>query len=182
MQKDLHGRAITYGPSRLKALDKFLRETFLISLSGDPRVLLDGEPFWEGRYAYFDVESLHFAFTEKTNTLLSAEQTGRALTRLGVRSVQRRFEEGKRIRVRMVPIPEGAESGTPPQVMADYWNQRGDNWVGSTTGQAYITFKQQFELHGVTRAATPICAGCICRISRGQRRSIVGSVGQLGRR
>ena len=133
MPRKVRGRPVTYGPAQLRALDKFLREDYLMHLSGDPAILLDGEPFWEDGNAYFDIESFHIAVLDKTDLRVSARQTASALTQIGVRSVQRRFENGTRRRIHTVPIPKGVRCVESPQAMADYWAKR-PNFIGPVLG------------------------------------------------
>lgn len=159
MPRKVRGRPVAFGAAQLRALDKFLRGEYLMSLSGDPFAILEGEPFWEGGNAYFDASAFHLAFTSKTNCAVSAWQTTNALTQIGVGSVQRRFEDGKRMRIRTAPIPDGAECGTSPQIIADYWNERGPYWVGSTTGEDFLEFKREYALHGRSRAAMRFLEG-----------------------
>ena len=153
MPRKVRGRPVAYGPAQLRALDVFLREDYLMNLSGDPAMLLEGEPFWEDGNAYFDPDDFHIAVLDKTDFKVSGWQTANALTKIGIRSVQRRFENGVRRRIRVVPIPKGAECQTSPQAMADYWTERGPSWVGSDTGEDYLAFKNEYKLHGPSRAA-----------------------------
>ena len=153
MPRKVRGRPLSYGPAQLRALDKFLREEYLMELSGDPSSLLDGEPFWEAGNAYFDPDDFHLAVLDKTDYKVSSWQTANALTKIGIRSVQRRFENGTRRRIRTVPIPKGAECQESPQAIADYWTKLGPGWVGSTIGEDFLAFKNEYKLHGASREA-----------------------------
>ena len=153
MPRKQRGRPVAYGAAQLRALDKFLREDYLMELSGNPEMLLAGEPFWEDGNAYFDPDDFHIAVLDKTDFKVSGWQTASALTKIGIRSVQRRFENGVRRRIRVVPIPKGAECQASPQAVADYWTERGSNWVGSAVGEAFLAFKNEYKLHGASREA-----------------------------
>ena len=109
MPRKVRGRPVSYGPAQLRALDTFLRGEYLMHLSGDSSALLEGEPFHEAGRAYFDPDDFHIAVLEKFDFMVSPWQTSNALTKLGVRSVRRRFENGVQRRIREVPIPKGAE-------------------------------------------------------------------------
>ena len=106
------------------------------------------KPFWEDGCAYFDADDLHVSFIEKTGYLVSGWQTANALTRLGVRSVQRRLGGGSRRRIRVLPIPPDAicEDRLPTDAeMAGYWAERGENWVGPFVGEEFANHKREYE-------------------------------------
>ena len=159
MPRKVRGRPVAYGPAQLRSLDKFLRTEYLMSLSGDPSALLEGQPFWEDGNAYFDPDDFHLAVLDKTDFRVSSWQTASALTKIGIRSVQRRFENGTRRRIRTVPIPKGADCQTSPQAIADYWTNLGPSWVGSIVGEDFIEFKREYKLHGASREAMRFVRG-----------------------
>ena len=148
MPRKLRGRPVSYGPAQLRALDTFLRGEYLMHLSGDSSALLEGEPFHEAGRAYFDPDDFHIAILDKFDYRVSPWQTSNALTKLGVRSVQRRFENGVRRRIKETPIPKGAECAkiTPENVYHD------PPWVSVSRGEEFLEFQRQFGLHGVCRA------------------------------
>ena len=158
MPRKVRGRPVSYGAAQLRALDTFLRGEYLMHLSGDSSALLEGEPFHEAGRAYFDPDDFHIAVLEKFDFMVSPWQTSNALTKLGVRSVRRRFENGVQRRIREVPIPKGAECMSSPQEMADYWAKR-PHYIGSTIGEEYLAFQREYDLHGASRAAIRFVRG-----------------------
>ena len=159
MPRKVRGRPVAYGAAQLRALEKFMRDEYLMHLSGDPLALLEGEPFHEDGRAYFDPDDFHMAILDKTGFSVSPWQTSNALTKIGVRSVRRRFENGVQRRVKEVPIPKGARCELSPQDTADYWTDRGSGWVGSWVGEEYLTFKREYERHGLCDAVTQFVRG-----------------------
>ena len=116
MPRKVRGRPVSYGPAQLRALDTFLRDDYLGVLAGDPDELLtDGEPFHENGKAFFDVDHLHVEFLKVHNYKVTARQTSLAMAEIGVHRVQRRFENGTRLRVCTLPVPEGSACWPSPK-------------------------------------------------------------------
>ena len=129
-----------------------------MELSADEQAIHDGEPFWEGSKAYFDVEDLHIAFMEDSGLDLSQWQTSNALTQLGIRSVQRRLKQGQRRRLRVVAIPKAANCNEPEFVYTEedraaYFLHMPAFAIGGQVGQPYMDAKKEYESHGLSRRA-----------------------------
>ena len=153
MPRKVRGRPVAYGDAQLRALDKFLRE-YLMNLSGDPDVLLtDGQPFHENGEAFFSSDDLHIEFVKAHNYKVTARQTALAMAEIGVHSIQRRFENGTRLRIYTTAIPEDANCMTSSEDMAEFWRERQPGWHGDVAAEPWVQAVKQFGLHGVTRAA-----------------------------
>ena len=154
MPRKVRGRPVTFGPAQLRALDTFLREQYLQDLSGDDiHLLSDGRAFHEEGTAFFDADHLHVEFLKTHRYKVSARQLTLALSEIGVHSVQRRFGNGTRRRVHTVPVPEGTYCCSSAKEDADYWRLRSPGWVGPVEAEPWIAAREQYDLHGVTRAA-----------------------------
>lgn len=154
MPRKVRGRPVAYGPAQLRTLDKFLREDYLMHLLGDPDVLLKyGYPFHQEGNAFFDVDHLHVEFLKAHNYKVTARQTALAMAEIGVHRVQRRFENGTRMRCNTVPIPEGADCGRTSAEFAKNARMRADGWKDAIEAEPWIIGVEQFQLHGVCRRA-----------------------------
>ena len=153
MPRKIANRPVSYGDDKLRALDAFLRE-YLMDLSGNPDVLLtNGWPFHEKGTAFFSVDHLHIEFIKTNDYKVTARQTTLAMAQIGVHSVQRRFENGTRLRCCTTAIPEGASCGRTPEEFAENDRLRATGWRDAVEAEPWVNAARQFELHGVNRAA-----------------------------
>ena len=154
MPRKVRGRPVSYGPAQLRALDAFLRGEYLNRyLSGDADDLPSGgHPFWEGKHVFFDPEDFHIDVLEKMDYRVSARQTALALTQIGVRSVQRRFEDGSRRRIYKVPLPADADCMPSAETVAEDARLRRPGWRGDWVGEPWVEAQREYGLHGVSRA------------------------------
>ena len=154
MPRKVRGRPVAYGPAQLRALDAFLREDYLMDLSGNSDNLLTaGEAFHEKGTAFFDVDHLHVEFLKAHNYKVTARQTSLAMAEIGVHSVQRRFENGTRRRCNTLPVPEGARCNSSPEEDAEYARLRQPGWMGEVAAEPWVQARREYELHRVSRAA-----------------------------
>ena len=154
MPRKVRGRPVAYGDAQLRALDTFLREEYLVELSGnDVDLLTDGAPFHENGTAFFDVDHLHVEFLKAHNYKVTARQTSLAMAEIGVHRVQRRFENGTRLRCCTLPVPEGARCNISDAEIAKYHRLRAPGWHGEDLGEPWVNAVKQFELHGKTRSS-----------------------------
>ena len=153
MPRKVRGRPVSYGPAQLRALDTFLRENYLMMLSGnDTDLLKDGWPFHENGKAFFNVDHLHVEFLKASNYKITARQTSFAMAEIGVHSIQRRFGDGARMRIYSVAIPEGAYCEPSDKERAEYNRLRRPGWHGEWVGEPWVKAIREYELHGVSRA------------------------------
>ena len=153
MPRKVRGRPAAYGDAQLRALDTFLRE-YLMDLSGNSDVLLtDGEPFHENGTAFFDVDHLHVEFLKAHNYKVTARQTSLAMAEIGVHRVQRRFENGTRLRTCTLPVPKGAYCSSSPEEDAEYRRLRRPGWHGEVAAEPWVQAQREYELHAVSREA-----------------------------
>ena len=111
MPRKIRGRPVAYGPAQLRALDKHFCARNILTFgfratrtSCQMKVIRSGK---DGTLIS-TWSNFHMAVLDETDFRVSAKQTASALTQIGVRSVQRRFEDGSRRRIYKAPLPEGA--------------------------------------------------------------------------